>query len=279
MNSAQHNNESEAFSEHGDVHGKAVEHELAKGSNLSIICLVDTLIEHAHAARASDIHIDPSAECVEVRFRVDGILQDAHQFPLSIHHEVVSRVKIMSGLRTDEHQMAQDGRFRMQLTNKTPLDVRVSIVPLSHGENVVLRLLSDDAQSFSLESLGFTEENIAKIVDAIKKPYGMILATGPTGSGKTTTLYTLIKMLNAKNTSILTMTSLSCLVMATIVSIRIFLWVCLSIQVLVLMRTIQGTQLRCLITVTIGCAHQSITRKMHSLDSQQQSIVSLASIS
>lgn len=187
-----------------DSFGSAVDDELAKGAGLSIIRLIDSLIEHAHAVRASDIHIDPFETGVAVRFRIDGLLQDAHQFPLMIHNEVISRVKILCGLRTDEHQMAQDGRFRVQLHDETPIDVRVSIVPVSHGENAVLRLLSDDAQSFSLESLGFTQENIAQIVESIKKPYGMILATGPTGSGKTTTLYTLIKMLNAKDTSILT---------------------------------------------------------------------------
>lgn len=187
-----------------DSFGSVVEGELAKGAGLSIIHLIDALIEHAHAVRASDIHIDPFDTGVAVRFRIDGLLQDAHQFPLIIHNEIISRVKILCGLRTDEHQMAQDGRFRVQLHDETPIDVRVSIVPVSHGENAVLRLLSDDAQSFSLESLGFTPENIAQIVESIKKPYGMILATGPTGSGKTTTLYTLIKMLNAKSTSILT---------------------------------------------------------------------------
>lgn len=187
-----------------EVASSVVEQELAKGLNLSIINLVDYLIEHAHAARASDIHIDPFADIVQVRFRIDGVLQDAHTVPLSIHNEIISRLKIMSGLRTDEHQAAQDGRFRVVLKNETIIDVRVSIVPLSHGENAVLRLLSDEAQVFSLKKLGFTEENYNKIISAIQKPYGMILATGPTGSGKTTTLYTLIKMLNSKDTSILT---------------------------------------------------------------------------
>jgi type II secretory ATPase GspE/PulE/Tfp pilus assembly ATPase PilB-like protein len=187
-----------------EVYARTVETELAKGFDLSIISLVDYLIEHAHAARASDIHIDPTPEKVHVRFRIDGVLQDAHAIPLTIHNEIISRLKIMSGLRTDEHQAAQDGRFRAVLKNETIVDVRVSIVPLSHGENAVLRLLSDEAQVFSLEKLGFTEENRDKIIAAIKKPYGMILATGPTGSGKTTTLYTLIKLLNARDTSILT---------------------------------------------------------------------------
>ncbi len=187
-----------------EMYADLVEKELAKGYALSIIDLVDNLIEHAHAARASDIHIDPSVDRVEIRFRVDGVLQDAHNFPLTIHHEVISRIKILCGLRTDEHQAAQDGRFRIELRSKKPIDVRVSIVPVSHGENAVLRLLSDEEQVFTLKNLGFTEENCTKILEAMSKPYGMILATGPTGSGKTTTLYTLMKMLNSKESSILT---------------------------------------------------------------------------
>lgn len=187
-----------------DACATAVADELAKGSNLSIIKLVDCLIAHAHAVRASDIHIDPLPQCVQIRLRVDGVLQDAHALPLGIHHEIISRLKILCGLRTDEHQSAQDGRFRILLQNQISVDVRVSIVPVYHGENAVLRLLSDETEIFSLDKLGFTKENADKIVSAIKKPYGMILATGPTGSGKTTTLYTLIKMLNSKDTAIIT---------------------------------------------------------------------------
>lgn len=189
---------------HGDTCAAQVTEELGKGANLSIIRLVDCLIAHAHAVRASDIHIDPLPNYVQVRHRIDGMLQDAHMLPSSTHHEIISRLKIMCGLRTDEHQSAQDGRFRVLLENQVSVDVRVSIIPTYHGENAVLRLLSDEAEIFSLEKLGFTKENIAKITSAIRKPYGMILATGPTGSGKTTTLYTLIKMLNTKDTSIVT---------------------------------------------------------------------------
>ncbi len=181
-----------------------VTEELGKGIDLSVIRLVDCLVAHAHAVRASDIHIDPVPECVQIRFRIDGVLQDAHTLPLGIHHEIISRLKIMCGLRTDEHQSAQEGRFRALLENDVSVDVRVSIVPVYHGENAVLRLLSDEEEIFSLEKLGFTSENAHKIISAINKPYGMILATGPTGSGKTTTLYTLIKMLNEKDTSIIT---------------------------------------------------------------------------
>ena len=178
--------------------------ELAKGGNLSIIRLLDCIIEHAHAVRASDIHFDPFADSLLVRLRVDGVLQESHRLRIGIHHEVISQLKILSGLRTDEHQTAQDGRFRLLLQNTVSIDVRVSIVPVYYGENAVLRLLSDETEIFTLDKLGFTEANKIKIIAALKKPYGMILATGPTGSGKTTTLYTLVKMLNSKDTSILT---------------------------------------------------------------------------
>lgn len=170
----------------------------------SIIKLVDSLIESAQKNGASDIHLDPHEDGILVRMRIDGILQDLYHVPKSIHSEVVSRLKILTGLRTDEHQMAQDGRFRHTFPDNTFVDIRVSISPTYHGENVVLRLLSDKSQNYTLESLGFSEADQEKIKSAIKKPNGMVLATGPTGSGKTTTLYTLIKMLNSKEISVLT---------------------------------------------------------------------------
>ena len=175
-----------------------LEKELALGSKLSIIRLVDCLVECAQEMRSSDIHIDPEDGLVRVRFRIDGVLQDLYTLPKTIHGEVVSRIKILSGLRTDEHQTAQDGRFRVTLPGNKNVDVRVSVIPSYHGENAVLRLLSDKAEEYSLKSLGFSEPNQRKIIAAIKKPYGMVLATGPTGSGKTTTLYTLVKMLPLK---------------------------------------------------------------------------------
>jgi len=183
---------------------ETIEAELAKGEELSIIELIQVLIERAQHARASDIHLDPEADGVKVRMRIDGVLQDAHVFPLRIHQEVISRIKILSGLRTDEHQAAQDGRFRAHLPSGRNVDIRVSIIPTFWGENAVMRLLSDKAEEFTLKSLGFTPENEQKILCAISKPHGMILATGPTGSGKTTTLYTLVRMLNTKEASIIT---------------------------------------------------------------------------
>ncbi len=178
--------------------------ELALGPRLSIIRLVSLLIEEAYALRASDIHINPKQDGVRVRFRIDGILRNVHVLPKAIHSEVITRIKILAGLPTDEHQAALDGRFRSEVEVVGAVDIRVSIAPTYYGENAILRILSDKSEEFTLESLGFSGANLKKIKEAIGRPYGMILATGPTGSGKTTTLYTLIKMLNVPQVSIIT---------------------------------------------------------------------------
>jgi len=180
-----------------------LESQIKEGAPTSIVNLVDCLVELAHNVKASDIHIDPQQKIVRLRLRIDGVLQDETPLPKTIHAEVISRIKILAGLRTDEHQVPQDGRFRLQLESG-PIDIRVSIVPTYWGENAVMRLLSNQDETFTLESLGFSALDQAKILRAIRNPYGMILATGPTGSGKTTTLYTLIKMLNTPNTGIIT---------------------------------------------------------------------------
>lgn len=180
------------------------EKELALGGQLSVIKFVDALVEGAQEMRASDIHVEPRSEKVQIRFRVDGVLKDIFCLPKNIYEGVVSRVKILAGLRTDEHQAAQDGRFRNTMANEATIDVRVSVAPAYYGENIVLRLLSDKAEDYTLASLGFSEENAKKIMRAVRRPYGIILATGPTGSGKTTTLYTMLKDLNTKDVAIVT---------------------------------------------------------------------------
>jgi type II secretory ATPase GspE/PulE/Tfp pilus assembly ATPase PilB-like protein len=180
-------------------------HELSSGKDISIINLIDYLIEQAYKNNASDIHIDPNTQYVRIRFRIDGVLQEAFEFPKKIHHEIIARIKVLSKLRSDEHQATQDGRFRYALPDTDEcIDMRVSIVPTYHGENTVIRLLTQNKENFSLESLGFSPKDIKKITTALHKTNGMILATGPTGSGKTTTLYTLIKMLNSPEVSIVT---------------------------------------------------------------------------
>lgn len=173
---------------------------------VSIVNLVDLFLEYAYSARASDLHIEPEEKFLRVRFRIDGILKDIFdkvKVSKALHHEIISRIKVLSSLRTDEHLLPQDGRFKVKIEESHEVDLRVSIAPTYYGENAVLRLLAE-IQSFSLEEFGFQPRDLQKILKAIQKPYGMILANGPTGSGKTTTLYTILKKLNDPEVSIVT---------------------------------------------------------------------------
>ncbi len=181
-----------------------VTEEVEKGSNASAVIILEQLINEGYLLQASDIHINPTAEDILVKMRVDGVLQVVHSIPKSIHNELITRLKVLCGLRTDEHQAALDGRLRQICVDSVAIDIRVSIMPLYYGENAILRLLVNHQNTFSLASLGFSKDNQQKILVAMKKPYGMILATGPTGSGKTTTLYTLLSLQNATETSIVT---------------------------------------------------------------------------
>ena len=183
----------------------AIQNELAQPiEKISVIRLVDEMVKHAYLVRASDIHIDPADDEVGVRLRIDGIMHNAFVLPKNLQDEVVSRIKVISGLRTDEHQTAQDGRFKFQLKEaQTNFDIRVSIAPTFYGENAILRLLVEHGEIFTLETLGFSPHDLGLVKRAVEKPYGMILATGPTGSGKTTTLYTILKILNTEDVSII----------------------------------------------------------------------------
>lgn len=174
-------------------------------ADISIIALVDDMLGYAYVTRTSDIHLEPFEDRLTARFRIDGILHDVFDFHKNLHTGILARIKVLAGMRTDEHQAAQDGRFKMQLEDPhTSFDVRVSIVPTYYGENAVLRLLADQAKLKSLDSLTFSDKDRARIREAVDSPYGMILATGPTGSGKTTTLYTILKELNQRDVSIIT---------------------------------------------------------------------------
>jgi len=170
----------------------------------SVVLLVNQFLEYAYDNNASDVHIEPlSEEIVSVRFRIDGILNEVVRYPIEMHDKIVFRVKIMSHLRTDERDATQDGRFDYRKENMR-FDVRVSILPITNGENVVFRILSERTRKIVLEDLGLNEFDIQKIKKAVAQPYGMILVVGPTGAGKTTTLYALVQILSALPISIVT---------------------------------------------------------------------------
>lgn len=175
----------------------------AKSADPSIIKIIDTLVSYAYQNLASDIHIEPIENKSLVRFRIDGILHDIVNLPISFHDQMVTRIKIMAKLRTDEHQSAQDGKISHKVDSEK-VEMRVSIVPITDGEKIVMRILSEKSRQFSLLDLGFSEADIKKVKSAYSKPHGMILSTGPTGSGKTTTLYSILKVLNNRDVNIMT---------------------------------------------------------------------------
>jgi type IV pilus assembly protein PilB len=183
---------------------EAIGEDLRKAAeDLPIIRIVDTLLRHAIVQRASDIHIEPQEKEVLVRYRIDGILHDAMMLPRQISTGLIARIKVLSNLKLDEHRLPQDGRFRIE-TPEERISFRVSILPIAEGEKAVLRLLPENTKGFTLESLGFSGEGLERIHSAIKRPVGMVLATGPTGSGKTTTLYTILDILNTPEVNIST---------------------------------------------------------------------------
>lgn len=170
---------------------------------LPVIKIVDTLLKHAILDRASDIHIEPSEKEVVVRYRVDGVLKDAMTLPKRIDSGIVARIKVLSNLKLDEHRLPQDGRFKIE-TDGNKISLRVSILPTFYGEKIVMRLLEEQIKVPSLGELGFRPENLKTVEENLKKPLGMNLITGPTGSGKTTTLYTMMTLLNTPGVNIST---------------------------------------------------------------------------
>jgi len=174
-----------------------------KAQELPVIKIVDTLIKHAILERASDIHIEPTEKEVFVRYRIDGVLRDAMTLPAAISSGVVARIKVLANLRLDEHRLPQDGRFKIE-TEDYKYSFRVSILPIMGGEKIVMRLLPESAQAFTLEELGLRGNDLEKVEDNLKRPVGMILVTGPTGSGKTTTLYSMMEILNSPGVNIST---------------------------------------------------------------------------
>jgi len=168
-----------------------------------IVSVVDLIMDYAYQNAASDVHIEPREESVIVRYRVDGILHDVAILPREYLSALVTRIKILSRLRTDEHYAAQDGKFQEKVGG-TRIDVRVSIIPIVEGEKVVMRLLSEKGRTYDLEGLGLTEQGMKIVRKHARKSFGMILSTGPTGSGKTTSLYAILTELNTRNVNIAT---------------------------------------------------------------------------
>jgi type IV pilus assembly protein PilB len=171
--------------------------------DLPIVNIVNTIVEQAVFANSSDIHIEPYTKEVQVRYRVDGVLQPVMTLPKAVQSGVVARVKVLSNLRLDEHMLPQDGRFKIKVQDET-FSFRVSIVPTMNGEKVVMRLLREGAKPVTLEELGLMHSVRQQVESNIQKPHGMILVTGPTGCGKTTTLYSILNILNQPSVNILT---------------------------------------------------------------------------
>lgn len=169
-----------------------------------LVQIVDTIIRHGYLVNASDIHFEPHDKDVVVRFRIDGVLHDSIYVPKELSDLMVTRIKILARLRTDEHMAAQDGKIVVRTERGEKTDIRVSIIPITAGEKVVMRLMPERVKQFSLTELGFSDKMFDSILDAIKRPHGMILATGPTGSGKTTTLYAILRELNSREVNIAT---------------------------------------------------------------------------
>ncbi len=165
--------------------------------------IVDLVIRYAYQDMTSDIHVEPQEKNSLVRFRIDGILHDVLFLPKELHEQVVTRIKVLSSLRTDEHMSPQDGKMRVELEEEN-LDIRVSILPIVYGEKVVMRLLASHFRQFSLVDLGMSESDLGKVTNAFSKSFGMILSTGPTGSGKTTSIYSVLKIINSREKNITT---------------------------------------------------------------------------
>ncbi len=166
--------------------------------------MVAVILRHAVEGRASDIHIEPGRDKLRVRFRVDGVLYTSLLLPADVHNAVISRIKIMSNLKIDETRVPQDGRFHARVLSKE-IDVRVATFPTTFGEKVALRILDPEVGVKTLPDLGFMSRNLETVQRAIDKPYGMVIISGPTGSGKSTTLYAILNILNEESRNIVSL--------------------------------------------------------------------------
>ena len=180
-----------------------VEHLRDLASEAPVIRLVNLILQRAVEQRASDVHIEPFENRLKVRYRIDGVLHEVEAPPSSSTAAVISRVKIMARLNIAERRLPQDGRIQLRVQGKE-LDLRVSTVPTSFGESVVMRILDRESVVFDFESLGFTDSFKQRFIDVLEKPHGILLVTGPTGSGKTTILYAGLERLNDNSSNIMT---------------------------------------------------------------------------
>lgn len=185
----------------GETDDEVSEEDLAEDS--PIAQTVNLIIEYAVNSGASDIHIEPREKHVQIRYRIDGVLREANKLPKRTLPAMVSRVKILSGLKIDERRVPQDGRFKLNMNGRI-FAFRVSTLPVTEGEKVVMRVLDESSEAASLEQLGFWGLALDNINSAIKQPHGMILVTGPTGSGKSTTLHSVLNILNKPDVNIST---------------------------------------------------------------------------
>lgn len=175
--------------------------KIAQG--LPVIRIIDTLLKHAILQSASDIHIEPDEKELRVRYRIDGVLHDAMTLPKEVISGIVARIKVLTNLKLDEHRLPQDGRFKIENENYK-FSLRVSILPVFDGEKIVMRLLDETSKGLTLEKMGLYGNPLESVHRNIKKPNGMVLVTGPTGSGKTTTLYTIMDIINTSEVNIST---------------------------------------------------------------------------
>jgi type IV pilus assembly protein PilB len=166
--------------------------------------IVSTILEYAVTSRASDVHIEPQEDRVRVRYRIDGILYDRLSLPKSVQEAVISRIKILSEMKIDEHRTPQDGRFNFKIEDKE-VDLRISVLPTAFGEKIVMRLLRKSGGVPSLQELGLSGTSLKNLETAMLRPHGIIIVVGPTGSGKTTTLYSVLSKLNTTRVNIMTL--------------------------------------------------------------------------
>ena len=187
-----------------DSEGEIAPQALKKiAEDLPVVRIVDALLKHAVLQGASDIHIEPMENQILVRYRIDGILRDAMTLPKNVAASITARIKVLASLKLDEKRLPQDGRFKMELQSEK-VSFRVSILPTYYGEKTVMRLLRESVGGFTLESLGFHGENLERVHFATRQKTGLILTTGPTGSGKSTTLYTILDIINTPDVNIST---------------------------------------------------------------------------